>query len=129
MILFDFLIALFVAMIVSLLFSKLFRRYGPWPGFFTFFFIIFLVALAGGLWITPFGPKIGAIYWLPFLISAIIFALLLAAIPTKPRPRKKEIEIKPDEQIKVEKDVNLFLWGFVILLFLAIVIRYVQILA
>jgi hypothetical protein len=57
----------------------LFGRSGPWASIPVFFALIFLAAWAGGVWIAPMGPVLFGVYWVPFVVFGLIFALLLAA--------------------------------------------------
>ncbi len=52
-----------------------------WPVFILFFLAIW----AGGLWVTPVGPPLIGVYWMPFLFVAIFIALFWAAAPPPPR--------------------------------------------
>lgn len=53
MFLFDFFFAMAIAAIVTALFTLFFDRRGPWESWPIFFLLIFLVAWAGGVWVTP----------------------------------------------------------------------------
>jgi len=59
--------------------------WGAWPVFLLFFFAI----LAGGLWLTPVGPPLVGVYWVPFLFVAIFIALFRAAAPPPPRRKRR----------------------------------------
>lgn len=122
----EFVIAFIVAMALSLIFVYGFRRKGPWTNFYIFFLIIFLATWAGGLWITPVGPSIRGIFWLPFILVGAIFALLLAA--ATPPSKQSSIELKTRKQEKkeqtIETAINLFIWILIISLTVAIIIGY-----
>ena len=90
--LFDFFFALAIAGIVTALFALLLGRRGPWASSPLFFLLIFLAAWAGGVWITPVGPSVWGLYWLPFLVVAVLFALLLAAVTPPERTPQSRIE-------------------------------------
>ncbi len=55
--------------------------WGIWPVFLLLFGIIW----AGGLWLTPVGPPVVGIYWLPFVMVAVFIGLFWAAMPPPPR--------------------------------------------
>lgn len=87
----ELFLALAVAFTLSLLFSWLLKRRGPRSGFPVFFLAIFLITLAGGLWLRPFGPSGMGIYWLPFIVVGIIGSVLLfLAAPRRPPANRKE---------------------------------------
>lgn len=81
----DLVAALLVALLVWAIFAFAFRRPGPFAGVWVAFFLIFLAAWIGGAWANPIGPAAYGVYWLPFLFFALLFALLLAAIPSPRR--------------------------------------------
>lgn len=122
----EFIIALIVAVALSLIFVFGFRRKGPWTNFYIFFLVIFLATWAGGLWITPIGPSIRGIFWLPYLMVGAIFALLLAA--ATPSASQTSIELKTKKQVKKEKKIetalSLFMWILIIALTAAIIVGY-----
>lgn len=86
MILLDLLFVFIVALLLSLLFVPFTgvarpRDGGSAVGAILFFvLILFFATWAGGVWITPFGPPIWGVYWLPFVIVGLFVALLLAAV-------------------------------------------------
>jgi hypothetical protein len=129
----ELLTALIIALTVSLVFALLSRREGRRTGFVYLFLIIFMATWAGGVWIRPFGPPIGDVYWLGFLMAGLIVALLLALfLPQRP-PRGREETLDALEQMAAAKqieEVTYFTLGalfwLVLLLFLGIVVlRYV----
>lgn len=128
MFLMEFVLALLIALILSIIFVYGFRRPGPWPNFLVFFIIIFLAAWAGGLWINPIGPSVRGMFWLPFLLAGIIFALLLAAATPPPAEQSTTIVLKTKEQAKKEERIktalNLFLWILIIALTVFIIVAY-----
>ncbi|OQW32305.1 MAG: hypothetical protein A4E19_19965 [Nitrospira sp. SG-bin1] len=72
--------------------------WGAWPVFFLFFFAI----LAGGLWLTPVGPPLVGVYWVPFLFVAIFIALFWAA--ASPMPKRKRRRSPPPSEPRMEDD-------------------------
>jgi hypothetical protein len=89
MIVWDLIFAFGIALILSVIFAGLFGRRGPWASVFILFVIIFLAAWVGGIWIRPVGPTLAGVYWLPFLLLGLLFALLLAAAAASSRPPRR----------------------------------------
>jgi hypothetical protein len=91
MILIALTFAFLFALILTILFYFIFGLKGPWKGYKYFFLIIFLVSFAAGEWVIPAGPVAWGYYWLPALITAVLIAILLAAItPSSDNQIKKE---------------------------------------
>jgi hypothetical protein len=143
----DLMTAFLIALFLSLVFIPLSRRRhggGAWTGILLFFFLVFLFAWAGGVWITPFGPTFWGVYWLPFLFIGIIVALLLAAmIPPYRGPERPEFparRLKPAEGELVEEErtqeidtvesitmaFGFFFWMLVLFLLIAIIVHYLD---
>ncbi len=126
MIIFHFLFALIVATLITSIFVFIFRRTGPWSVF-IFFLLVFLGTWAGGIWLMPMGTTIWNIYWLPFLIAGIIFALLISLVETPKRYRVRFIKSKKVIEGE-EEDIVSVLWSLfgllIIFLILGILIRY-----
>ena len=122
----DILFAFLFALLFTLLFSLGFRRKGPWESLLLFLLIVFLAAWAAGVWVAPFGPALWGVYWFPFLLFALIFALILAAA-TPARPRNAEYEIRPDreQETAVETAISAFVWVLLVVFLLMIVISYI----
>jgi hypothetical protein len=124
----DLLFALVMALIFTLIFAVGFRRPGPWSSIAAFFVVIFLATWAGGLWISPAGPVFLGIYWLPILLTALLVALLLAAVPPR-RPRHvqtiTEVEEQEREERTVERALDAFFWAVLIGFAALIVLGYV----
>jgi 4-hydroxybenzoate polyprenyltransferase len=123
----DIIYALGFSLLVVLIFSFLFKRRGPWP-FLVFLLLVFLAAWAGGVWFSPADPLGSNWYWLPFLISALIIALLVtAAVPSDRdhmRIKKTQRLGQPEEATESEVVLGLFFWILVILLIGSIFFRY-----
>lgn len=120
------LFAFFTALVISLIFSRRFRRIGPWPNFWAYFFIIFLAIWAGGIWVSPVGPSLLGVYWLPFFVVGLTMGLLFAvALPrSKPRTRGEALRKADQERAAVEA-FSLFFWGIILIFSIAIIARYV----
>jgi magnesium-transporting ATPase (P-type) len=87
------LIAFVIALIVALAFSP--REKGATVApLIVFFLVLFFAALAGGYWITPFGPMIWGIAWMPLVFIVLIVAILFAAPSPYERTRTKATEVQ-----------------------------------
>jgi hypothetical protein len=127
----QFLFSLIVALCISLILRLFMGRDSPRVGFFFFFLMLFLITLAGGLWIRPFGPMFQGVFWLPIMVIGIIAGLFLfqSAPRRSPRNRKELIQ-----RMKVEQDrrqleqltyvsLDIFFWVIIIILIISIVYR------
>jgi hypothetical protein len=137
MFLFEWLIALVIALVLS---SILFGigweqpyQEHAWGGVVAWFVILLLAVWAGGAWMTPFGPRLWDVAWLPFVIIGIVlFLLLLIAVPrTKywPRPRSrrgliKQVELVREEDVVVASAFSCLFWVLLGLLIIALFSRY-----
>lgn len=118
----DLLAAFLIALLIVGLFMAAFgASRAPWASLPLFFLVVFLAAWAGGVWVTPFGPPIGGVYWLPFVMVGLLVAVLLAAAATPPRlwesparasGRESGAETEPASAVAVE----LLVWVAVALL-------------
>ena len=131
MLVFDLVVALLVALLLSSILFLGFRRTGPWASFLFLFLVLFLATWAGGIWIMPFGRPLGGVYWLPFLMVGIVFALLLAAIVPPGKEEESTIKLVTEEEKRAQertarRTVGLLFWLFVGVLVLAIVLRYLS---
>ena len=90
----EIIFALIIALVVSTIIGMALRREGPRTGFFLMFITIFLITLAGGLWLTPAGPYTRGLYWLPFIVVGGLgsYILYLRAPRKPPHSRKETIE-------------------------------------
>ena len=125
MILIDLLFAFLLAFFVAALFGgRGVRRAGVWPIFLFFFLLLLPLTWAGGIWLTPFGPTLWGGYWLPFVATAIIAALVFATLlPPARSPRP------PGDSDRVEGDagslaIGIFFWVILALLIAAIFSQY-----
>ena len=97
-----FLFAMFYAIILTSLLVTLSGGRKEWKGYWPFFVLILLVALAAGLWSIPVGPKFREYYWLPGFLTTLIFALLIVAIIPGKKNEKQEEDI--GERTDIEKN-------------------------
>ena len=129
-VIFAFLIALAISIIVGLAL----RREGPRTGFFLMFVMIFLITLAGGLWLSPAGPYTREVYWLPFIVvGALGSYILFLRAPRRPPHSRRETLDELDriaESKQLEKltymTFDLFFWIIFVLLLAAILLRYLR---
>jgi len=125
-----FLVYLLFALLVSVLLTAIFLlslgRKESRQGFLLFFLLVFLAAWAGGLWVTPVGPSVWGVYWVPFLFAGLMFALLLAATAPSRRPRSlREAAEQASQEEQVERAVGWLFWVLVAALVAAIIARYI----
>jgi hypothetical protein len=122
----EILFALCMALLFTLVFTLGFKRPGPWPAWWAFFLVIFLAAWAGGLWITPAGPVFVGIYWLPIILVALVFAILLAAVapPQSRQPKVETISQVKQRESTAEKMFDVFFWALLTVLAIAIILGY-----
>lgn len=99
-------VALAIALLVSVLFGVAMRRKIPRKGFFWFFLILFLSTWAGGIWIGPFGPSFRGIYWMPFVLVAVLAGFLLAALASRRAPRFRIETLEKLEEIEQERKLE-----------------------
>ncbi len=131
MIFIDFIFAFIIAILLSFLLVSALgwerpAREGPWAGFALLFILLFLLIWAGGVWVTPFGPAAGGVYWLPFLFIGIILALLIAALMPPHRPRTPSEAIKEAEEEKaLATAFGIFFWILIIILIILIILNYI----
>ena len=123
----DFLVATIIALLFTFVFFVIFRVGGTWTHAITFFIVILLAAWAGGIWISPVGPLLYGVYWIPFLFVGFLFALLLATLipPRSPRDRKEAVQ-QAEVEVAAENLFSTFFWVFVIILILSIVLGYMR---
>jgi hypothetical protein len=128
----EVLVALAVSLFVSVLFGSVMRSRVPRTGFIWFFLILFLTTWAGGIWIGPFGPLLGEVYWLPFVLVAMVVGLLLAALAPRRTPRGRIETLEMLEEIQQERKLQkltyisfgVFFWVALLALMTAIIVRY-----
>ncbi len=117
----HFLFALMTALGLSAIFIAGFRKRGPWDNFLLFFAVVFLGSWAGGIWFSPLGPPLFGVYWLPFLIVGLVFALLLAAV-VSPFPQDTTVQLLGPGEKSPEKNKRMVLGVYFWLLIFALVV-------
>ncbi len=123
----DLLFALVFGLLVTIIIAGWFKRRGPWSGIFIFFLIVFLSSWAAGLWFIPFGPSLYGVYWIPFLIGALVVGLILAAAGPRlfPRSHPKEEMKERNKRFITATDFDVFLVVTLLVLVIAVIIGYI----
>ena len=128
----ELFVALLIALLVSALFGFALRRRIPRKGFFWFFLILFLATWAGGMWIGPFGPSFRGIFWLPFVLVAVLVGFFLAAIAPRRPPSSRIETLEMLEEIEKKRRLEkltyisfgVFFWVALFALITVIIVRY-----
>lgn len=124
----EILVALFLAFIVIwtlIVYAGESGRWGKWPVFLLFFFAL----LAGGLWLTPAGPPMVGVYWVPFLFVAIFIALLWAQVSPAPRRRRRKaghasVPTMQDDMPESPAGFEVLFWLLLVGLATIVLLRY-----
>jgi hypothetical protein len=125
-VLLDIIFALVFALLLTLIFTTGFKRKGPWKSSFIFFLVTFLATWSGGIWATPFGPQILGIPWIPFLIIALVVAIILGASVPPQAERTQNEEVKnPRQRILSLQQFDTFLIALIIILVAGVVVGYI----
>ena len=96
-------------------------RFRPRTPVWSLFLIFFLAIWAGGVWVVPFGPTHFGVTWLPFLLIAILLAVLVVALsPRGAGSHRAEQEVERE----VEVGLGLFFWVLIGALIVSIVAAY-----
>lgn len=126
----HFILATLIAVLLTFGIVALTGMRRPWTGLLPLLLIILLASWAGGIWITPFGPLLWGITWLPFLLSGLIVALIFAAAGM-PEKRESTVELVDPQKRQAQREgtrlvLNVFVSALILILLVSIVIRYVQ---
>jgi hypothetical protein len=133
MIIKELVTALLIAIIMVAGFLLLIRGSGTRYGKMWLFLIVFGATWAGGVWIRPFGPPIGGVYWLTFALAGIIAVGLIGLfIPQRP-PHGRHETLEKLEQVKRSEELQqvttmtlgVLFWLVLSIFVVAIVVRYV----
>jgi hypothetical protein len=127
MFLVDLLLAFVVALLFTAMLSAVFHNSGPWGIWWVFLLVVFLATWAGGLWLTPFGPTLFDVAWLPFLFVGLIVTLILAAVvpPARPPRTYGEAVAEVQAQEAALAAFSIFFWIMLLGLILVIMLGYV----
>ncbi|WP_029898919.1 hypothetical protein [Desulfohalovibrio reitneri] len=88
-ILFHILLALAAAIVFMGMSAMLFRARKAWMRSYRAALLLFVAALAGGVWLQPGGPPVWSVFWLPFLAAAALIWGLMVLFPTKERKEEE----------------------------------------
>lgn len=125
MLLADFFFVLVIALVIGGIFAYGLRRGGPWPGAAWFFVILFVGTWALGGFFRPFGPPMGDVHWAPYIVAALLIAMLLAAAtPIRPPPASEQTREVEREGAAVAVGLGVFFWLILIVSILLIALRY-----
>jgi hypothetical protein len=84
------------------------------------FVLLFLGIWAGGAWVAPYAPSLRPVYWFPFLLMAVLLALLIAEFTQGRRGG-------PAKQLQeAETGVGVFFWLLLAALAGIVVAAYVH---
>jgi hypothetical protein len=124
----EFFLSVCIALTLTLAFTKYKRlsRREPWASFVFLFTVLLLATWAGGLWLGRFGPTIWNVCWLPFGLTGLFLAFLLATTvrrwPSRHRARSKNPA--GDERLTISAAFRVFLVLLTLLLGTAVALRY-----
>lgn len=130
----EFFVSLVVALVLCVIFALVTRSRGRRTGFAWFFLFVLMATWAGGVWLRPFGPALGDIRWLQFLVVGLLVVLMFALFaPLKP-PRGRLDTLDQLEEIARQKELTkvtyitlgIVFWIILALLIIAIIIRYIS---
>jgi hypothetical protein len=123
----DLLFVLVITVLLTVLFGLLFRGMRMGLGLYLFFLVLFLATWAGGLWITPFGPTLFEVSWLPFLLVGLFFTLLLIVLvpPARTPQTFEEARVQASAETEAVIIIDIFFWVLMIGLLIAIAAAYV----
>lgn len=119
--------ALLTSLLLTAIFFIGFRKRGPWNSFILFFFVIGLSSWAGGIWLSPMGPLLWGVYWIGFLVTGIVVALILVAvIPPVSSDTTAELIAKDEREPEAKKRIVLgvYFWLMIAVLAFFIVSHY-----
>lgn len=130
MFLLELITAFLIAAVLATLLTTAFgwehpRRSGLGPALLFLTLVLFMATWAGGIWMTPFGPDMFGVYWLPFVIIGIFVALIiLATVP----PRRPQTVEQARKQAGVQEGAQRVLgasfWLIIVVLVAAIITHY-----
>lgn len=122
-------IAIVVALVFTAILVAIFGRggyeEGGWATALIVFGVLFLTSWAGGVWLTPVGPQLFGVPWLPFVLMGFVAALLLSAMsPARPPRTMREAREQADAQEVVATTASAFVWILAGCLIFAITLHY-----
>jgi hypothetical protein len=127
LILIHLVMALVITLVIGLVFITGLRRSGPFPGVIGFLLLILLVAWSGGIWMTPFGPELWGVAFIPFALAGLLAALILAAFTPPREGSTVHLQTRTEKMLEEKapgSPWSLLLLSLVLILVLAIVAHY-----
>ena len=128
----DLLAALFVGVILTTIFAMIMNGNGEirgWSwGMLGFFFLVFMAAWAGGVWITDMGPRVlGTPFIAIALVGLIVALLLLSAAPGEYWKRWPRLYYDNETGAFPARYTNLaFYWITILMLVALVIVGYMQ---
>ncbi|MFW6275961.1 MAG: hypothetical protein ACOC2M_04960 [bacterium] len=113
----EIVLTILAAIIIGVIFYYVFKLTGPWGSLWSFLLILILAGVAAEAWISPVGPVVWNVAWVPTLLVIITFALLLAAA-TPPRDRTTTTSAgpNPSKEESAAIAIGAFFWIFLLVL-------------
>ena len=133
---FAFVIALLMGTAAASLLSRNRSQEEMWTGTFPIVLLIFLAIWAGGLWITPVGPTLWGVAWLPLFFVGLIMALFWASIgvsanatqlrPTRPAqgPGLQATDRNERHAQAAAGILSIFFWALLVILMVPILSQW-----
>mgnify|MGYP001060040132 CR=1 FL=1 len=124
----DFLFVLAIVLLIASVFGLGGSRYATGLDLVGFFLLLFFAWALGG-WFRPFGPALWGVFWLPYVVAALLIGLLLmaavAASGARPAPRTPtEAREEAEADHAVAATFGVFFWFFLVGTLVAIVANY-----
>lgn len=97
--------------------------------------LFFLAIWAGGLWLTPAGPSMIGVSWMPFLFVAIFIVLFWVAAPPPPKRTSRAGEqtatsiVQEKDTTVTAADLGVLFWVLLVALAIAALARYTPMIA
>ena len=117
-----FVFSLILAIIFTLIFAVMLRRKGPWVSVGIFFLVLLLATWGIGGSIRYMGPVTLGVYWLPFVLIALVFSLFVAAALPARRSVRTDQDQAGEGEGKVAMDA--FFYMFILILAAMVVMSY-----
>jgi len=115
------------AVLIGVVFYYVFKVSGPWGKLWSFLLILILAGIAAEAWITPVGPVIWDVAWIPTLVVIIGVALLLGALTgsgNKKNTTRNNAMMDKEKNSGVKTATvaafGIFFWVFVIFIAVAV---------
>lgn len=128
-VIFSFIVAVVFAWLFGTIVARQgIKRAGGWPIFVIFFLAVLLASWAASLWLSPLGPRMWGVYWVPILCVGLITAFLMAAMTRRHRPSTpSETAMKEQKTTDTAVTISFLFWLALILLGILIVGGYMRV--